>query len=100
MNFLFKFFAWLYTGSHSMFSEAVHSLADTVNQVILAVGIYKSTQMADSNHPYGYTNMKNVASLISGVGIFCIGSGLSFYHGIAGIIDPHPVEDYYWVIKS
>lgn len=33
INTLLKFSAWVYTGSHSMFSEFVHSLADTLNQV-------------------------------------------------------------------
>lgn len=46
MNFIFKTFAWLYTGSHSMFAEAIHSLADTINQLILAYGIHKSTQVS------------------------------------------------------
>ncbi|RZC38739.1 zinc transporter 9 [Asbolus verrucosus] len=95
-NCLFKLFAWLYTGSHSMFSECIHSLADTINQLILAYGIHKSVQIADSYHPYGYTNMKYVASLISGVGIFCVGTGLSFYHGISGLVHPEPMDDFFW----
>ncbi|CAG4940922.1 unnamed protein product [Colias eurytheme] len=95
-NFLFKLCAWLYTGSHSLFSECIHSLADTVNQLILAYGIHKSVQIADPDHPYGYTNMRYVSSLISGVGIFCVGCGLSFYHGVNGIIDPQPLHDFYW----
>nr|CAI5864453.1 unnamed protein product [Callosobruchus analis] len=95
-NFLFKLFAWIYTGSHSMFSECIHSLADTINQLILAYGIHKSVQIADSYHPYGYSNMKYVASLISGVGIFCVGTGLSFYHGIIGIMNPEPMQDFFW----
>uniref|UniRef100_A0A1Y1L5P5 Proton-coupled zinc antiporter SLC30A9, mitochondrial n=2 Tax=Photinus pyralis TaxID=7054 RepID=A0A1Y1L5P5_PHOPY len=95
-NCLFKLFAWLYTGSHSMFSECIHSLADTINQIILAYGIHKSVQIADSYHPYGYANMKYVASLISGVGIFCVGTGLSFYHGISGLIASQPIEDFFW----
>ncbi|XP_065091694.1 proton-coupled zinc antiporter SLC30A9, mitochondrial [Ochlerotatus camptorhynchus] len=95
-NCIFKFGAWLYTGSHSMFAETIHSLADTINQLILAYGIHKSTQIADSDHPYGYTNMKYVSSLISGVGIFCVGTGLSFYHGIMGLVDPHPLDDFFW----
>lgn len=95
-NFLFKSFAWVYTGSHSMFAECIHSLADTINQLILAYGIHKSTQIADPNHPYGYSNMRYVTSLISGVGIFCLGTGLSFYHGIVGLMNPTPVEDFYW----
>lgn len=95
-NLIFKFGAWVYTGSHSMFAECIHSMADTMNQLILAYGIHKSTQTADSYHPYGYANMKYVSSLISGVGIFCVGTGLSFYHGITGLINPQPIEDFYW----
>lgn len=44
-NFVFKLCAWLYTGSHSMFAECIHSFADTTNQLILAYGIHKSTQV-------------------------------------------------------
>lgn len=95
-NFLFKCFAWVYTGSHSMFAECIHSLADTINQLILAYGIHKSTQIANPDHPYGYSNMRYVSSLISGVGIFCVGTGLSFYHGITGLMNPTPIEDFYW----
>lgn len=95
-NFVFKLFAWLYTGSHSMFAECIHSFADTTNQLILAYGIHKSTQTADPDHPYGYTNMKYVSSLISGVGIFCVGTGLSFYHGIMGLLAPTPCVDFFW----
>lgn len=71
-----------------MFSEAVHSAADTCNQLILAYGLHQSSKKADRSHPYGYSNMQYVSSLISGVGIFCIGSGLSVYHGVTGIMAP------------
>lgn len=79
-----------------MFAESIHSLADTTNQIILAYGIHKSTQNADPDHPYGYSNMKYVSSLISGVGIFCVGTGLSFYHGIMGLMHPTACEDFFW----
>ncbi|XP_055382274.1 proton-coupled zinc antiporter SLC30A9, mitochondrial [Condylostylus longicornis] len=95
-NFVFKVFAWLYTGSHSMFAEAIHSLADTSNQLILAYGIHKSVQSADTEHPYGYSNWRYVSSLISGVGIFCVGTGLSIYHGVQGLMHPEPMQDYFW----
>lgn len=87
------------TGSHSLFAEAIHSLADTINQIILAYGIHKSTQRANVDHPYGYANMRHVASLISGVGIFCVGAGLSLYHGITGLFVLEPMENLYWVIQ-
>lgn len=95
-NFVCKLIAWLYTGSHSMFSECVHSAADTFNQLILAYGIHKSVQHPNPDHPYGYTNMKYVSSLISGVGIFCVGTGLSIYHGIHGLLFPAPLDSLFW----
>ena len=46
---------------------------------------------------YGYTNFGYVSSLISGVGIFCVGAGFSWYHGIAGIITKSELVDMPWV---
>ncbi|KAM4900171.1 proton-coupled zinc antiporter SLC30A9, mitochondrial isoform 2-T2 [Sylvia borin] len=96
LNFFFKLLAWVYTGSASMFSEAIHSLADTCNQALLALGISQSARTPDPSHPYGFTNMRYIASLISGVGIFMMGAGLSWYHGIMGLLHPHPVESLLW----
>ncbi|XP_077984102.1 proton-coupled zinc antiporter SLC30A9, mitochondrial-like [Glandiceps talaboti] len=96
-NFIFKMIAWLYSGSASIFSEAIHSLADTCNQIILAFGIRHSIRRPSADHPYGFTNMRYVSSLISGVGIFCLGAGLSVYHGITGLLDPKPIESLIWV---
>ncbi|OXB83798.1 UNVERIFIED_CONTAM: hypothetical protein H355_003010 [Colinus virginianus] len=96
LNFFFKLLAWVYTGSASMFSEAIHSLADTCNQALLALGISQSARTPDPSHPYGFTNMRYIASLISGVGIFMMGAGLSWYHGIMGLLHPHPIESLLW----
>lgn len=99
LNFLFKGIAWGFTGSHSLFAETVHSLADTVNQLILYYGIRKSIQAPNDEHPYGYHSARYIASLVSGIGIFCVGTGLSFYHGVVGLIDPQPMESLYWVLS-
>nr|KAF6502670.1 solute carrier family 30 member 9 [Molossus molossus] len=96
LNCFFKFLAWIYTGSASMFSEAIHSLSDTCNQGLLALGISKSVQTPDPTHPYGFSNMRYIASLISGVGIFMMGAGLSWYHGIMGLLNPQPMESLLW----
>ncbi|TRY54763.1 hypothetical protein DNTS_031277 [Danionella cerebrum] len=96
LNFIFKLLAWIYTGSASMFSEAIHSLADTCNQALLALGISQSVRNPDAIHPYGFTNMRYIASLISGVGIFMMGAGLSWYHGIMGILHPQPIQSLVW----
>jgi zinc transporter 9 len=63
-------------------------------QIILAYGIKKSTEQATDEHPYGYSNMQYVSSLISGVGIFCMGAGLSIYHGIIGLGSPQQVQSW------
>ncbi|XP_058506319.1 proton-coupled zinc antiporter SLC30A9, mitochondrial [Solea solea] len=96
LNFFFKLLAWVYTGSASMFSEAIHSLADTCNQGLLALGISQSVRNPDAGHPYGFSNMRYIASLISGVGIFMMGAGLSWYHGIMGLLHPEPIQSLLW----
>uniref|UniRef100_A0A6I8ND86 Proton-coupled zinc antiporter SLC30A9, mitochondrial n=1 Tax=Ornithorhynchus anatinus TaxID=9258 RepID=A0A6I8ND86_ORNAN len=96
LNFFFKLLAWVYTGSASMFSEAVHSLSDTCNQALLALGISQSIRTPDPSHPYGFSNMRYIASLISGVGIFMMGAGLSWYHGVMGLLNPQPIESLLW----
>ncbi|CAH8667577.1 unnamed protein product [Schistosoma margrebowiei] len=92
LNVAAKAFGWWYTGSKSMFSELMHSLADTMNQVLVAYGLYSSLQKPDETHPYGYIPMRNVSSLISGVAIFFLGAGLTFYHSVQGILAPHEFE--------
>ena len=65
-----------------MVSEAVHSLTDTLNQAVLLYGYRESKRAPNVEHPYGYKSMKHITSLISGVGIFCLGAGVSIWHGI------------------
>lgn len=95
-NLIMKLGAWAFTGSHSLFAEVLHSCADVANQLILAYGIHKSNQQADVTHPYGYTTMRYVSSLISGAMIFCVGAGLSFQHGVSALITPATVTPLYW----
>ena len=49
-----KGFAAFWTGSGAMLAEAIHSLADTCNQVLLLFGMKQSTRPPDSNYPLGY----------------------------------------------
>ncbi len=50
-NFFVKLVGWLYSGSHSLFAEAIHSLADTMNQLILAFGLHQSLKQPNKEHP-------------------------------------------------
>ncbi|KAH9716171.1 metal tolerance protein C4 [Citrus sinensis] len=65
-----------------MLAEVVHSVADFANQVLLAYGLSSSRRAPDALHPYGYSKERFVWSLISAVGIFCLGSGATIVNGI------------------
>ncbi|CAF0824221.1 unnamed protein product [Adineta steineri] len=95
-NAVVKTIGWFFTGSASLFSEAVHSIADTCNQLILTFGLWQSIKKPNPEHPYGYSNMTYITSLISGVGIFCFGTGLAWYHGILVLLHPQEMESIFW----
>lgn len=43
-------------------------------------------------HSYGYQRMRSISSLISGVGIFFLGAGFTFYHALQGMVMPLGLE--------
>ena len=76
---------WSFTGSSAVAAETVHSIADLSNQYLLRVGILASQRRPTEAHPYGYGRDRFIWSLISGVGVFCVGAGVSFAHGLQGL---------------
>jgi len=89
---IIKFFAASVSGSSSMFSEAIHSLADTANQILLLIGLRRSLKKADDSFEYGYGNELSFWALISACGIFFVGAGVTAYHGITSFLHPHEIE--------
>ncbi|ORZ34211.1 hypothetical protein BCR44DRAFT_1436793 [Catenaria anguillulae PL171] len=53
----------------------------------------RASRQPDSLHPYGFSRERYAWSLLSGCGIFFLGGGVSMYHGITGILNPHLAED-------
>ena len=84
-----KFGAFLSGGSPAMLSEAIHSLADVGNQSLLALGIRKSSAPAQPGFPYGFHRDRYIWALISAVGIFFLGCGVTVYHGVSSLMHPH-----------
>jgi zinc transporter 9 len=82
---IIKTLVFFLTGSASMFAEAVHSFADTLNQSLLLVGIKRSKKPADSIRGYGYGIERFFWSLISACGILFIGSGVVIYHSLESL---------------
>lgn len=107
------------SGSSALFAEAVHTLADIGNQLLLRFGIARSTKAPTKEYPcasplsllllvgrtccapkarqyeviteqrcrYGYMKEKFIFSLISAVGVFCIGAGASVINGAYALAD-------------
>ena len=82
------------SGSSSMVSASVHTLADIGNQVLLCVGLARSTLPPTAMYPYGFQRDKYIFSLISAVAVFCIGGGAAVMNGVGSMLAPgHHVGD-------
>jgi zinc transporter 9 len=71
-----------------MLSEAIHSAADTGNQVLLFLGLRRGSREADDKFHYGYGGERFVFGLLSAAGIFFVGCGVTLYHGVHALLEP------------
>jgi len=89
---LAKTWAAVFTGSGSMLAEAIHSYADTTNQVLLFLGIKQSQRPPDANHPLGYGKLSYFWSFIVALMLFSLGGLFSIYEGWHKFHDPQPLN--------
>ena len=88
-----KFIAFAFTGSSSMLSEAIHSLADSGNQILLLIGNKRSKKKADARHNFGYGRRRFVYGFIVSIVLFLVGGVFSLYEGIHKIQHPEELND-------
>jgi len=96
-----KFVAAVITGSSGMMAEALHSFADTTNQVFLLLGLRFYKRPASEKHPFGYGKERFFWSFIAAIFIFGVGATYAIYEGISKLSHPHPPKNLawaYWVL--
>lgn len=88
-----KFVAFGITGSASMLSEAIHSVADALNQVLLLVGGKRSQREATEKFQFGYGRVRYIYGFVVAIVLFVVGGLYSLYEGIHKVQHPEPVKD-------
>ena len=81
-----KLVAGLLTGSAALLAESGHSIADTVNQVFLLIGISRSEAVPDEKHPMGYGKEAFFWSFLAAIFIFVAGAAFSIYEGTRTLV--------------
>ncbi|WP_294333137.1 cation diffusion facilitator family transporter [uncultured Sphingomonas sp.] len=88
-----KFVAAAITASSSMVTEGVHSLVDSLNQILLLYGQRRAKRPPDAEHPFGYGRELYFWAFVVAILIFGLGAGVSVYEGYLHILDPEPLRD-------
>jgi cation diffusion facilitator family transporter len=91
-----KFGAAAITGSSAMFAESLHSLADSVNEVLLLVGSRRSRRPADLRHPFGHARYRYVYAFIVSLTVFWIGGVLAVIEGVTHLSAHDSLVDPRW----
>ena len=91
---IMKFIAAFITGSSAMFSEGIHSVVDTGNQILLLYGLKQAKKPADDRFPFGHGKEIYFWSFVVAIMIFAVGAGISIYEGIHRLLNPAPLENF------
>ncbi|WP_344801660.1 cation diffusion facilitator family transporter [Microlunatus ginsengisoli] len=97
-----KFGAWALTGASSMLAEAIHSVADSGNQLLLLIGGRRAQRAADEEHPFGYGRERYVFAFVVSIVLFSVGGLFALYeayHKWHEIAEGHPnglLESTWW----
>jgi cation diffusion facilitator family transporter len=88
-----KFIAAFLTRSSAMFSEAIHSVVDTLNQALLLHGLRRAKKPPDERFPFGRGKEVYFWSFVVAILIFAVGAGISVYEGVKHILHPRALEN-------
>jgi len=91
-----KFIAFFLTASSSMLAEAIHSVADSGNQILLLVGGKRSKRAASPEHPFGYGRERYIYAFIVSIVLFSVGGLFALYEAWEKFQHPHGIEGGFW----
>jgi cation diffusion facilitator family transporter len=77
-----KFFAAFMTGSLATLAEAIHSVADTANQLLLLVGLRRAEKPPTTLHPFGHAVESYFWPFMVSILIFALGGLFALVEGI------------------
>jgi cation diffusion facilitator family transporter len=92
-----KFIAWGLTRSSSMLAEAIHSVADSGNQVLLLIGGKRAQREATADHPFGYGRSRYLYAFIVSVVLFTVGGLFALYEAYHKWAHPDGIDAWAWV---
>lgn len=90
--FVAKLVAAVITGSGAMYAEAVHSLADSGNQLLLLLGIHQSKRPSSEDYPLGYGKAVYFWSFLVALMLFSVGGMFSLYEGLHKLQSDEPLR--------
>ena len=88
-----KFAAAIYTGSGAMLAEAIHSLADCANQLLLLIGLRQAKEGATEIHPLGTGRVVYFYAMMVALMLFLLGGAFSVYEGVGRLRHAEAVHD-------
>jgi cation diffusion facilitator family transporter len=95
---IMKFIGFVFTGSGAMLAEAVHSTADTGNQLLLLLGGRKARKTADEAHQFGYGRERFFWAFVVAVMLFSVGALFSIFDGVEKLQNAHKLEATEWAV--
>lgn len=87
-----KFAGSFITGSAALLAEAIHSLVDSTNQVLLLIGDKAAARPATERHPLGYGREAFFWSFIVAILLFSLGGLFAIYEGSHKLHEPEAMS--------
>jgi cation diffusion facilitator family transporter len=82
-----KLIGGLISHSSAMLSEAAHSVADTVTEVLLFIALKRGNRAPDARHPFGYGRETYFWAFLASLATFGVGAGFSIVQGVRTILE-------------